>query len=214
MEDLRKFGGSLQRCLQRATRRASRSDGMTDGTDRDIYEQDLTSRVERPKPSLRKISSAPADYANHSFRDPEYIGQLTHDRARHTVIRVQPTVTASPREESPRTPSPFADLLVTAQELADFWDSPTYYSVQIPPLSANADMSSSFLDPRASVTAGTKHKQIQAAKEMQQAVLERAQRTGKEPPPYEFLELIGKGSFGRVFKRLHPPPSPRKSSIP
>ncbi|EON64207.1 STE/STE20/YSK protein kinase [Coniosporium apollinis CBS 100218] len=61
-------------------------------------------------------------------------------------------------------------------------------------------MSSSFLDPRASVTAGTKHKQIQAAKEMQQAVLERAQRTGKEPPPYEFLELIGKGSFGRVFK--------------
>ena len=44
-------------------------------------------------------------------------------------------------------------------------------------------------------------KQIQQAKDMQKAVLERAQRRGSEAPPYRLLELIGKGSFGRVFKR-------------
>ncbi|KAF2806849.1 kinase-like protein [Mytilinidion resinicola] len=50
------------------------------------------------------------------------------------------------------------------------------------------------------VTTGTKLKQIEQAKEMQTLVEERARRAGGEPPPYEFLELIGKGSFGRVFK--------------
>ena len=46
-----------------------------------------------------------------------------------------------------------------------------------------------------------KLKQAEEAKDMQQAVEERANRIGVEVPPYEFLELIGKGSFGRVFKR-------------
>lgn len=39
---------------------------------------------------------------------------------------------------------------------------------------------------------------------MERAVLERARRDNVAVPPYEFLELIGKGSFGRVFKRSAP----------
>lgn len=35
---------------------------------------------------------------------------------------------------------------------------------------------------------------------MQQAVADRAERAGVDPPPYEFLELIGKGTYGRVYK--------------
>lgn len=31
-------------------------------------------------------------------------------------------------------------------------------------------------------------------------VAERAKRSGDEPPPYDFFELIGKGSYGRVYK--------------
>lgn len=36
---------------------------------------------------------------------------------------------------------------------------------------------------------------------MEELVAERAKRAGdKEPPPYEFYELIGKGAYGRVYK--------------
>ncbi|KAF2218070.1 hypothetical protein CERZMDRAFT_31426, partial [Cercospora zeae-maydis SCOH1-5] len=37
---------------------------------------------------------------------------------------------------------------------------------------------------------------------MTQTLLRHAERLGTTPPPYEFLELIGKGAFGRVFKCL------------
>ncbi|PSN69720.1 kinase-like protein [Corynespora cassiicola Philippines] len=47
---------------------------------------------------------------------------------------------------------------------------------------------------------GTKSKAIQQAKEMETLVAERAKRSGDEPPPYDFFELIGKGAYGRVFK--------------
>ncbi len=60
-------------------------------------------------------------------------------------------------------------------------------------------MDSAFLTPLA--TSGPKARQVKDAQLMQQAVLERAQRTGETPPPYEFLELIGKGTYGRVYKR-------------
>lgn len=47
---------------------------------------------------------------------------------------------------------------------------------------------------------GTKARAIQQAKEMELLVAERAKRSGDEPPPYDFFELIGKGAYGRVFK--------------
>ncbi|PVH91166.1 kinase-like protein [Periconia macrospinosa] len=47
---------------------------------------------------------------------------------------------------------------------------------------------------------GTKLRAKQQAQEMQQIVLERARRNREDPPPYEFYELIGRGSFGRVYK--------------
>lgn len=45
-----------------------------------------------------------------------------------------------------------------------------------------------------------RHRQEQEAKEMDRAVVDRARRYNLEVPPYDFLELIGKGAFGRVFK--------------
>lgn len=54
------------------------------------------------------------------------------------------------------------------------------------------------LDPFSA--AGTKTKQVQDAKDMAQMIKERAARTGTAVPEYTFLELIGKGSFGRVYK--------------
>lgn len=64
-------------------------------------------------------------------------------------------------------------------------------------------MESARLQPPASV--GTKGRAIQQAKEMELLVAARAKRSGDEPPPYDFFELIGKGAYGRVFKGYNAP---------
>jgi serine/threonine protein kinase len=46
----------------------------------------------------------------------------------------------------------------------------------------------------------TRQKAFQDAKKMQKAVVEACARSGKEIPRYQLSELIGKGSFGRVYK--------------
>ncbi|KIW03970.1 uncharacterized protein PV09_04804 [Verruconis gallopava] len=53
------------------------------------------------------------------------------------------------------------------------------------------------LNPR---LAGTRHRQAQDARKMQTIVEERLNKKGLSVPPYEFLELIGKGAYGRVYK--------------
>lgn len=45
-----------------------------------------------------------------------------------------------------------------------------------------------------------KHKAIEDAKKMQGLVAEKCAKNGVEVPPYKLTELIGKGSFGRVYK--------------
>ncbi|KAI4202443.1 MAG: hypothetical protein LQ350_002526 [Teloschistes chrysophthalmus] len=45
-----------------------------------------------------------------------------------------------------------------------------------------------------------KEKTTRIAKEQQEALQARLQKNDMEMPPFEFLELIGKGAFGRVFK--------------
>ena len=41
---------------------------------------------------------------------------------------------------------------------------------------------------------------MRVAKEQQAAMTEKLRRNNLEFPKFEFLELIGKGSYGRVFK--------------
>lgn len=47
---------------------------------------------------------------------------------------------------------------------------------------------------------GPKTKQVREAKQMEKIVHDRARKIGEPAPPFELLEIIGKGSFGRVFK--------------
>jgi hypothetical protein len=54
------------------------------------------------------------------------------------------------------------------------------------------------LNPR---LAGTRLRQAQDAKKMQAVVEERLTKKGLDVPAYEFLELIGKGAYGRVYRR-------------
>ena len=45
-----------------------------------------------------------------------------------------------------------------------------------------------------------KAKALENAKQMQQSVIASAEKVGKVPPKYVLKELVGKGSFGRVYK--------------
>ncbi|KEY65976.1 hypothetical protein S7711_06634 [Stachybotrys chartarum IBT 7711] len=56
------------------------------------------------------------------------------------------------------------------------------------------------LQVRGSDASSTKQKALEDAKRMQAAVVEQCNKAGKEVPPFQFSELIGKGSFGRVYK--------------
>ncbi|KAI0432919.1 kinase-like protein [Xylaria sp. FL1042] len=47
-----------------------------------------------------------------------------------------------------------------------------------------------------------KQKALDDAKIMQASIGKECAEAGKDPPPYVFLELIGKGSFGRVYKAM------------
>lgn len=46
----------------------------------------------------------------------------------------------------------------------------------------------------------TKKKAIEDADKMQRSIIRDCVESGREPPPYSLSELIGKGSFGRVYK--------------
>ena len=62
---------------------------------------------------------------------------------------------------------------------------------------------SSFLDPRSTVRNDlSRHKAaaIQIAKDQEKVIHQKLRRNGDRIPEYEFLELIGKGAYGRVFK--------------
>jgi hypothetical protein len=43
---------------------------------------------------------------------------------------------------------------------------------------------------------------VEDAQQMQAGVIDAARRTGTDLPKYVLMELIGKGSYGRVYKGL------------
>src|SRR5438552_2325260 len=49
-------------------------------------------------------------------------------------------------------------------------------------------------------SSASRQKAIEDASKMQKAVEEECERAGKPVPNYHLTELIGKGSFGRVYK--------------
>ncbi|KAL8734150.1 MAG: hypothetical protein Q9166_001635, partial [cf. Caloplaca sp. 2 TL-2023] len=68
---------------------------------------------------------------------------------------------------------------------------------------SSSKMNPNYLAPAAPTAASitrAKERTMRIAKEQQQALEARLKKNNLEMPPFEFLELIGKGAFGRVFK--------------
>lgn len=94
-----------------------------------------------------------------------------------------------------------SDLLVQESPLTRLQTNIASYGVVT--ADEHDNMDGNFLAPvAADSTVVTKQKERtrQIAREQQQALAARLKRNNLEMPPFEFLELIGKGAFGRVFK--------------
>ncbi|KAF2482620.1 kinase-like domain-containing protein [Neohortaea acidophila] len=61
-------------------------------------------------------------------------------------------------------------------------------------------MDRSRLAPDSSLAGEKKQKAIQEARDAYKQILTNCERTNTAVPPYDFIELIGKGAFGRVYK--------------
>ena len=74
-------------------------------------------------------------------------------------------------------------------------------TLQQPPLAVS--MNPNYLAPAAPTAASitkAKEQMIQKAQAAQQDLAAKLKNHNVEIPPFEFLELIGKGAFGRVYK--------------
>lgn len=58
----------------------------------------------------------------------------------------------------------------------------------------------SRLQVRPVEVSSTKAKAVEDARQIQASIIDAARRIGKDPPKYALMELIGKGSYGRVYK--------------
>jgi hypothetical protein len=61
-------------------------------------------------------------------------------------------------------------------------------------------MENRLLQVRGEVSSSIKQKALDDARQMQASVLDACKKSGQAPPKYALQELIGKGSFGRVYK--------------
>ncbi|KAK4499057.1 hypothetical protein PRZ48_009569 [Zasmidium cellare] len=63
-------------------------------------------------------------------------------------------------------------------------------------------MDSSLLTPGSRLLAdqADKQRRVKDAKDMYASIVSKAERSNTPLPPYDFIELIGKGAFGRVYK--------------
>ncbi|KAL8979481.1 MAG: hypothetical protein Q9177_006133, partial [Variospora cf. flavescens] len=94
-----------------------------------------------------------------------------------------------------------SDLLVQESPLTRLQTNIASYGVV--PADEFDNMDGNFLAPVAAdspVVTKQKERTRQIAREQQQALAARLKKNNLEMPPFEFLELIGKGAFGRVFK--------------
>jgi hypothetical protein len=107
------------------------------------------------------------------------------------VLKLKTPSPAISEKTSRKTPSRNVDPFRTARA---FLDSCLSVSEEHPLPTMDTLQVSSAL------RSSTKTKAEEDARAMQKSVIESCTKSGRDPPKYVLMELIGKGSFGRVYK--------------
>jgi hypothetical protein len=165
----------------------------------------LPSRVPIPirKPTnplglLDKIDEVVEDEGDVTLKVPGTHGRFSHDEVFGPII--YPTT-----PESRSSSSTFISITTTPSS----FDHATLLSLEgvlkcgqrLPEIPLTEAVFETFppMETRLAVRTEAKTKAVEDARKMQ-AYVEECKKSGKDPPPFGLEELIGKGSFGRVYK--------------
>ncbi|KAL8971938.1 MAG: hypothetical protein Q9197_003012 [Variospora fuerteventurae] len=164
----------------------------------DYFEQQIAECPLQSSPGTRQTSRK-SSYSSSNIRS-RAIPESPRQPPSPPLIEAISTHPPSHRRRGPLDSSD-SDLLVQESPLTRLQTNIASYGVV--PADELGNMDGNFLAPvAADSTVVTKQKERtrQIAREQQQALAARLKRNNLEMPPFEFLELIGKGAFGRVFK--------------
>jgi hypothetical protein len=103
------------------------------------------------------------------------------------IVKKTPTKDSTPRRSDPCPPK------FRRTDHRDLGVRSAYPGLRLPPRIMSGFLQVSAVTPK-------KTKAEEDAALMQASVIEAANKSKTTPPPYVLLELIGKGSFGRVYK--------------
>jgi hypothetical protein len=118
-------------------------------------------------------------------------------RQRHRGFAPLVLPTQDPR---PLPPLPLRLAQPQPPKKTSIWKKPSFLGSTLTVSGVRPAKMESKLQVRPSEFSSVKTKAVEDARQMQATVLDVASKTGKDPPKYVLLELIGKGSFGRVYK--------------
>ncbi|KAL1839496.1 hypothetical protein VTJ49DRAFT_1471 [Mycothermus thermophilus] len=135
---------------------------------------------------------------------PADTGTSEEHKARERAEREQEEAAREQREQDEIRQT----LDQTFQELKEYLGVQLPNEAELPERPARGDrsfaaiaMATNSLQVRVpDFASSTKQKAIEDAKKMQEIVEEDCKKAGKDVPPYQLEELIGKGNYGRVYK--------------
>ncbi|EFQ99905.1 STE/STE20 protein kinase [Nannizzia gypsea CBS 118893] len=149
--------------------------------------------------------SSPAPKAEETFKGPPSAAPL--GRFREELSEADPTQAAQLEEQlkdvDPAQAEHFAEQL--RKPFITVTVDPPPEDDSTPPQDTPSMFTAGHLDPSSAVMAITKQKAeaMRLAREQGFIVREMCRRAKTEIPPYTFEELIGKGSYGRVYRGHH-----------
>ncbi|KAF3484030.1 STE/STE20 protein kinase [Arthroderma uncinatum] len=186
----RRFTSSLKRFFFRKTKSEPENTASSVS-----FTQGETNPAQAPQAEEqpKDLNPAPAARFEVQFRDADPVQAAQFEEQLRGVDSAQ----AAQFEEELR--KPFITVTV---------DPPPEDDIPSPPQQNTPTMfSAGHLDPSSAMLAITKQKSeaMRLAREQGLAVREMCRRAKSEIPPYTFEELIGKGSYGRVYKGHHLP---------